>query len=412
MSLVTGLLLLAVLLLIGLSVPVALGATALVSMMTLGTRFTQFVPSQIFGQLDNWVLLAVVFFVFYGRLAAELNVRERLAGTLTALFGGSATAALAAEIIAGLFQPDASGEALLQRNDDAAAMTNRLQQSGVPPWKAIGVAGALACLRLLMPPSVLLIIAAILLQVSIAGVFFAITPVVICAGIVLFLLALLTPGNGHPPSRTQLPAIEPTVLLWTSVPIVFFSGIWAGVFTTSESSAIVIFLALLLGLIEWRLGFREFLRASLDTLQDTGLIVLVLVFGTIIQFGFTLDGSARALATTAVGSLGAWGSLIAAVVALLAAAALLGPLVATFVLLPLAFGVLSAVGFAPNAILLSSCAAITMGLLMPPTGPVFATLVAGSTDSTSRAIAGLSYFSIVVLLVLLYVVLGPLAALT
>lgn len=403
------LLALVVLLALGLSIPISLGIATLLALALLDQSVAGAMPQFIFEVLDSWVLIAAVLFVLYGRLCSEMNVRARLANSLSALFGNSKPAALAAEIIASLAQPDAGGDSLLQRNDDAAATVNRLQLAGVANWVAVGFAGTLAGLRLLTPPSVMLIVTAILLELSVASLFAALVPLVAGASVLLWIMAVTIPEQGQTQANAGTgAAIEWSSLLWLAAPFVIVGSILVGLVTPGEAGAMGVFFALVVGLLQQQLTGRRLLRAAMDALQDSGIIVLVFAFSIVFSGSLRYEGESLNYLNEFAGALGNWPALMMFVVAVVLTTMLLGPLIALFVALPLAFPSLLTLGFDPTVMAVTFCSAITMGLLVPPTGPTFATLIAGTTGSVSPAVAGLSYFALVILLLLLASLFVPL----
>lgn len=407
MSASFALLILVALLALGISMPISLGVAALASLVLADPKFLAIMPHRIVVALNDWVLIAIVLFVLYGRLCVEMNVRARLAHTLSAILGHSRPAALVGEVVASLAQPDSGGDALLQRNDEAAATVNRLLLVGVPSWAAIGFAAVLACLRLLTPPSVFLIIAALLLELSIGSLFAALVPLVAGAAVLLFVMIVLIPPDQEAHAAGgDTAGFELGMLAWLVAPYVILGGILNGLVTAAEAGSLGVFFAVIVGLFQGQLTGRRLLRASMDTLQDAGAIVLVFAFAMTLITGFAADGSLQATREL-ISALGAWPALLAAIAVTVLVTALLGPLIALFVVLPIFVPPLIAAGYASMVIGVASSAAITMGLLLPPTGPLFASLIAGTTGNASRAVTGLSYFTLVIVFLLAASLLGP-----
>ena len=190
-----------------------------------------------FIAVSNDVLIGIALFVLYGRLCAEMSVRSRLAWALTG-FSGTAGAATTAEVATSLVQPDTAGDALLQRNDEAAATVNGLMLAGAPGWSAIGQSAGLAFLRAIAPPGVLLIILGEVFGVSIARLFAGFAPFAILVGFLLLLMAAPAVSSGRQAVATS--EIEGGALAWMAVPFIVLGVIGLGYATPTEAGALAV----------------------------------------------------------------------------------------------------------------------------------------------------------------------------
>jgi TRAP-type C4-dicarboxylate transport system permease large subunit len=408
MTIILILVLLVGLLVLGFSTPVALGTAALTYVLALSSlQFDQaleLLATRVFGVVSNDVLIGIALFVLYGRLCAEMNVRSRLASALSGLFGRSAGMATTAEVTTSLVQPDTAGDALLQRNDEAAATVNRLRLAGAPGWSAIGQSAALAFLRAITPPGVLLIILGDLFGVSIAQLFLGFAPFSILVGLLLLLMAVPA-GAGRMPA-VATPEIDAGSLSWIAVPFIVLGVIGFGYATPPEAGALAVALALIFGITQRQLSGQRLLRALLDSMQDTGAIFLVVVFAYCLAAALTLENAADVVVQW-MSNLGAGPALFAAALAAFALSSIVGPLPTLFVLGTLVAPAMAKLGVEPMRIAMVFGTATSLGLLVPPLGPIFGTLAAGTRERLSRVVQGISYFGLAGLVVLGFALYGP-----
>lgn len=385
--------LLAVLMLLGVTVPVAIGASAIMYFFFLGSLpAKELVAQRINGVMDDYVLVAIALFVIYGRLCAVMSVRPRLVATLTSLLGGSSIAAKVAEILGSLLQPDTAGDALLNRNDEAAATVNRLRSAGVAGWAAIGQAAALGLLRTITPPGVLLVAVALQFDVPIVRLYAAMLPLVLLGSVVLLFIANLVPSDDA--LAPEAAAFDPGVLWWVVVPLAVLGTIYYGIVTATEAGAIAVALALALGLLERKLLARQLLRAGLDSLQDIGAIYLVIVFAVLLSTAFAYEQTSSTLMAAAAHL---DGSILVgiAVMATIILCALTGALPTVFVAGALLAPVMVKLGVDPFRAAIIIVVATALGLLVPPIGPIFATLAIGTTERFGKVVLGIVLFSLV-----------------
>ncbi|MCP4381685.1 MAG: TRAP transporter large permease subunit [Hyphomicrobiales bacterium] len=389
------------LLVFGLSVPVALGATSLVSLFFFSDFSLTSAPilgMRIADAMQDHVLGAIVLFLFYGRLCAGMEIRNRFATSFSALFGGRRIAATIGEILASLIQPDTAGDALLQRNDDAAATVNRLRMAGTAGWSALGQAAGLACLRVVMPPGIVLIILAFVFEESVFRLFEQMLPWALIAAALILLLAI--PAGRIPVSQrgTKL-KIEWLSFLWVLAPIWILGLIGAGILTPAEAAAFAVAFALILGALLRQLSGRILLRAVQDSLYDIGAIFLVIVFASVLSFALTYEGFPMMLGDWSEVA-GPPAALAGILVLTFVTSAITGLLVTLFVVGPLALLAILAVGIDPIDFTIAFALVATLGLLMPPVGAIFATLAVGTLESMRRTITGVIYFSLPIAIVI------------
>ena len=398
--------LLVLLLFLGMTAPVAIGTPAILYFFLLGSLpARELVATRVAGVLGDEVLVAIALFVVYGRLCAEMSARSRLVATLMWLLGGSAIAAKVAEVAASLVQPDAAGDALLNRNDEAAATVNRLRSAGTPGWSAIGQAAALALLRTITPPGVMLVTVAVMFNVSIAKLYLAMVPLALLGAAVYLFIANMVPSDGTARADVQDKSLG--ALLWLIVPLIVLGTIFEGLVTPTEAGALALGLALVIGLIQRELSGRRLLRAGLDSLQDIGAIYLVIVFASILSAAFAYEG-VQAVVEGALAALSIDVIVGIVVVAMIALCALAGPLPTLFVAGPLLAPVVIKFGFDPLRCAIVLAVATTLGLLVPPVGPIFATLAIGTTERFGKVVTGIGLFSLVGLAMLVLGWAGPL----
>jgi TRAP-type C4-dicarboxylate transport system permease large subunit len=301
-------------------------------------------------------------------------------------------------------QPDAAGDALLQQNDETAATVNRLRLSGVQWWSAIGQSAALGFVRAFAPPAVLLVMIALMLNVSIAVLFAAFVPFSILAGVTIVLMA--TSRNTENELAVPAMEFEGGSLMWVAVPFIVVGAVLIGIATPLEAGALAIAVALVLGLAQHQLSGQRLLRSALDSVQDTGSILLVVIFALCLSYALAAE-EAPAAVTQWMLAIGAWPALLCAVLAICIASAVVGPLPTLFVLTPLLLPAMNQLGVDPIRFAMVFAIAISLGLLVPPLGPIFASLAAGTTERSSRVAFAVGYFSLAGLLVLAMAVYGP-----
>ena len=320
---------LAMLLFSGFPVAFVLGGLAL-CFGFIGTLMGVFVPLEFFnilpriwgGSADNLILVAVPCFVFMGTMLERSGVADDLLRILHYLLrgvpGGLAIAVtLMATILAattGIIGASVTMMALL-------ALPPMLR-SRYDKRLATGSIAAASCLGILIPPSIMLVIMADLLGISVGTLFVAaIFPGLMLSG--LYLFYILTVSTFRPDLAPPLKAREQPytalefwlMVLRGFVPPVFLialvlGSIFGGVATPTEAGAVGALGALLLALGKRTLS-REVLSSAVERTSFTiGMIFFVLIGATAFSYVFrSLGGEDVIIDAIDSTGLGSWGVL-------------------------------------------------------------------------------------------------------
>ncbi len=170
-----------------------------------------------------------------------------------------------------------------------------LKRCGYSDSLSTGALAAGGTLGILIPPSVVLVIYAVLAEQNIAKLFVAaFVPGVLAAVGYIIAIAIyvrLKPdaaGERSAASYTErfraLVDVWPVVLVFTAV----IGGIYAGIFTPTEAAAIGAAGTALIAIVNGGLGWRSFTEALLETAVSTGMIFFIVlgasVFNTFLGF--------------------------------------------------------------------------------------------------------------------------------
>ncbi len=288
----------------GYPVAFALGGTALI-FAGIGVALGYFdwslllaLPDRIFGIMSNYVLLAVPFFIFMGTVLERSRLAEDLLQTIGMLFGPLRGGLALAVVFVGTLLAAATG--VVGASVVAMGMISLpiMLRYGYSRELAAGVITASGTLGQIIPPSVVLVVLADQLGVSVGDLFLgALVPGLTLAGLYACYaagVALFKPkaAPALPPSDRNLPGrvlarrvglvmLPPLVLI-----LLVLGSIFAGVATPTEAGALGAVGAMVLALLNRRLTF-EALRASMDeTARLTTMVVFLLIGSTAFSLVF------------------------------------------------------------------------------------------------------------------------------
>ncbi|SDH78566.1 TRAP transporter, DctM subunit [Alteribacillus persepolensis] len=256
-------------------------------------------------------------------------------------------------------------------------------------------------LGIIIPPSTVLIIIALQMELSIRDLFIAsIIPGVFLTALLIatiIYLCQIHPDYGPSGERStmaerlrSLKGIIPIALLFMFV----IGGLYLGWFTPTESGAFGAFGAFLLSFAMRKLTWERFKQAMVGTLKTSGMVLMLMVgamvfgrFLTITRLPFAVAEWVSALAVPSIII------LIAVLAIYVIGGAIMDALGFLIVSIPIFYPTVLALGYDPVWFAVIICVVTSLGAITPPVG-INAYIVQGLTPSTpiTTVFKGTTYF--------------------
>jgi tripartite ATP-independent transporter DctM subunit len=264
----------------------------------------ELLPSRIYGTISNYTLLAIPLFVFMGVMLDKTRVAERMLEVIGyasgALPGGMALAVIAVGVLLGA-ATGIVGAAIVTLT--LIALPTLLRR-GYKRTVACGTICAAGTLGQIIPPSLVLLVLADTMNLSVGSLFAAaLVPGLMLAGLyVLYLMTLAWFYSADVPaidaaerakmSKRQIvkdlfTAVLPPGLLVAAV----LGSIIAGIAAPTEAAAVGAVGAVVVALIMRRLSWPVFSDAVMSTVRITAMVFFVLIASQVFALAFRgLDG--------------------------------------------------------------------------------------------------------------------------
>lgn len=293
----------------GYPVAFSLGGTALLFAF-LGVELGYFdwnlllaLPDRTFGVMSNAVLLAVPFFIFMGTMLEKSRLAEDLLKTIGLLFGPVRGGLALAVVFVGALLAAATG--VVGASVVAMGMISLpvMMRYGYSKELSAGVITAAGTLGQIIPPSVVLVVLADQMGISVGDLFIgSLVPGILLAG--LYAVYAMGVAIARPKAAPALPkeirdietkALFKQVLLVMLPPLllilVVLGSIFAGIATPTEAGALGALGAMLLALVNRRLSLRALKETMNETAKLTSMVMLLLIGSTAFALVFRgLDG--------------------------------------------------------------------------------------------------------------------------
>ena len=270
-----------------LNVPVAvcIGLAATATILSIGDASPSYVVAQrISTGIGKFPLLAIPFFVLAGVLMGEGGMARRLTDFAAALVGRLPGGLAYVNTLTCMMFGSVSGSAAAAVSSIGGSMIPQMEKKGYPREFAVALTATSATTGLLIPPSNIMIVYAVVAgNVSVAALFMAgvLPGVLIGLGLMAVSLFLtLQRGNQEDAAAIQIPPFWKG--LWGALPslllvVLVLGGILGGVFSATEASAIAVAYALVLGVGVYREIPVSRLPDILLKAAKTTAVVMILV---------------------------------------------------------------------------------------------------------------------------------------
>ncbi len=279
---------------------VGIGGTFVLSQFASYVRFGPYMKqfkSLLWGNMANYDLSVVPLFVFMGFLASQANLSRDLFRGMSAVMGrfrgGVAMSAIGACAGFGAV----CGSSLATASTMGRVALPELQKMNYSPRLATGTLAAGGTLGILIPPSVALVIYAVIVEASIIEMFrAAIVPGLIAVIFFISVIAILVRINPSLAPTTQTMTREErkdALLRLIPVLVIFGSiilGLGIGLFTPTPAAGVGVFAIMVYGFGlrffgQEGLTFPGLKTALLETAKTSGMIYFIL-FGAEVLKGF------------------------------------------------------------------------------------------------------------------------------
>jgi C4-dicarboxylate transporter, DctM subunit len=289
--------------LLALAIPVAatLGILALVlSAIYSPLPLTLAMGEVAWGTSNNFLLVAIPFFVLLGEILLRSGMAERMYNALVVWMPWLPGGLMHSNIAACAMFAATSGSSVATAATIGTVALGEVEKRGYSERLFLGTIAAGGTLGILIPPSINMIVYGVLTDSSIPKLYLAgVIPGLVLAALfslTVLILCLIRPELGGRPAKASwnqriaaLPDLLPPLIIFLSV----IGSIYAGWATATESAALGVIAAL--GIAAWkrRLSVSVLLSAFEGTMRTTGMIMAILLAAYFLNFVITSIGLTR-----------------------------------------------------------------------------------------------------------------------
>lgn len=371
--------LLVMLALLALGVPIAfcIGLASAVAILMVGPSAPWIiVPNSMLNGMDSFPLMAVPFFVLAGDLMNRGGITVRLVNFANLLVGGIRGGLAQSNVVASMLFAGITGSALADTAAIGRILIPAMEREGYDRAYAAAITASSSIIGPVIPPSITMVLFGVTAGVSIGGLFLAGVVPGVLIGVGLMTMAYVTarrrgfPVREVPVTRQLAWRISRDALIALMMPAIILGGIFGGVMTPTESAAVAVLYAVVIGVFVLReLTLRDLGAALLRSGMTTASIMLIVGTARIFADMLGSEQVPEQLALIVLSlSEDRWVILLLINVFLLLVGAVMDTSAAIIILVPVLLPVAASIGIDPLTFGIIMCVNLIIGLATPPLG--------------------------------------------
>lgn len=243
------------------------------------------------GLFNSFVLLAVPLFIFAANIMNAGKITDRLLDFSLAMVGRFRGGLGHVNILCNVIMSGMSGSAVADASGMGIVLVDMMRRENrFPPAYAAAVTGAAATIGPIIPPSIPMVLYAMVSDQSVGALFLGgVGPGLLMALALMIMVAISSHRRGFP-KEPPIPWSRYPGIFWRAIPPllmpgILLGGIYGGAFTPTEAAAAAGFYALILSMLVYRtVGIKALLEAVEASLRTSAVVALIIAGAFIMNY--------------------------------------------------------------------------------------------------------------------------------
>lgn len=361
-------------LLIGLPIYVVMGLSVIVYFAISGINPIT-IPHRAFAGVDVFVLMAVPFFMLAGNLMNAGGTTRRLIALADATVGWVRGGLAHVNILVSMLFAGISGSAAADTAAVGSIMIKSMRERGYTTEFATAVTISSSLIGPIIPPSIILIVYAVVAGVSVNALFLAgIIPGILLGLAQMALVAIYAWknnfGKGAPFSLSVFLRAFADGMIPLGMPLIILGGIFSGIFTPTEAAATACLYAFVVGMFVYReLKWAELPAIIFDSARMTGSALVIVAIAAPLSWILTKE-QIPATVAAAIQTISDNPVVILLFInlMLLVLGAFMEMIAALIIMVPILLPIVTQLGMDPVHFGIVVAINLTIGMITPPVG--------------------------------------------
>jgi C4-dicarboxylate transporter DctM subunit len=277
------------------SVAVSIGLAALVGIQVSNVNMLVAVK-EMFSSINKFPLAAIPFFILAGNLMETGGISRRLVEFAKSLVGGVQGGLPMTCVLTCMIFAAVSGSSVATTFAIGAILIPALIKHGYPTPYAAALQATSAELGVIIPPSIPMILYGVAAEVSIGELFIAgVGPGIVIGGALMLFVWLWCKwkgwGKADGDGRLSVPRATWQAGFALLMPVIILGGIYGGIFTPTEASAVAVGYALLVGMVIHReIGIKDLYPIPKKSVVSSSVIMFIIANAGLFAYLITRAG--------------------------------------------------------------------------------------------------------------------------
>lgn len=279
---------LVMLLVLGVPIAYSLGLSSLVYFLVHHPELISVIPQRFYAGMDAYLMIALPLFIAMGKLMNESGITRRLID-FSLLFVGRCRGGLGlVNIVASMVFGGISGSSVSDTASVGAVLIPEMEEKGYSKEFSSGVTVASSTMGMIIPPSIPVVIYALVAEASVGKLFLGTAIPGVMIGLLMIVISLVISSiYRHPKEQVNLSAREIVSTVQKSIlaiimPLFIIGAVVFGVATATESAAIGVLYALIIGVLVFRtVGLRTILQQMRSAIITSATVMIIIALSKI-----------------------------------------------------------------------------------------------------------------------------------
>ncbi|MGQ9557365.1 MAG: TRAP transporter large permease [Desulfurispora sp.] len=363
-------------LVLGVPIAIALGLSALVTIVGTGTLPVEYVAQICFTSIDSFPIMAIPFFVAAGVFMGAGGLSRRLFALademLGSLYGGMALATIATC----MFFAAISGSGPATVAAIGALTIPAMVERGYDKYFAAAVVACAGAIGVMIPPSNPFVVYGVSAQVSIGKLFLGGVVPGILTGLVLMAVSYYTSrrrgwrGEERPRTWRTFGRAFWEAKWALLVPLIILGGIYGGLMTPTEAAAVAAFYGLIVGVFVYKeINLKNITACFMEACSTSAVVIVLMAMATIFGNIMTIEQVPNRIAELILGITSSKIMILLMInLLLLWVGTFMEALAAIVILTPILLPVVTQVGVDPVHFGVIMVVNLAIGFVTPPVG--------------------------------------------
>lgn len=400
--------------LVGIPIAFVLGCSALYYFLFVGNIPMDMIGQKLYSGCDNFVLLAIPFFILAGELMNRAKITDSLVNFAKLLVGRIPGAMAQVTVVCSIFFAGITGSGVADVAALGSVLIPSMRKEGYTAQYAAAITVAGSVIGPIIPPSIIMVVYSMTTGASVGALFAAGFVPGLAIGLALMIMSYyFAVKNGHPRRTERIPFPVAIVTVRKSLialmcPVVLVGGIFSGRFTPTEAAAISCFYAMIAGLFLLKtLTYKDILESFVKAAVSSSIILLIIAMAGLFSQVMALEHLPRTVANIILGiTEDKYVYLLLVNILLIFMGMIMETSASVILLAPILLPIAIQLGIHPLHFALVMLVNLNIGLITPPVGVCLfaAAPIAGiSIEKISKAVFPFICAEVFALMLLTYI---------